>query len=253
VVVGAGSYGAYAAFTGPPEGTPVQFAPSTMAIPPVPGTPLEVAQGIAARLPSLGEVRQDGPVFRVTVQVDSVDDGSSWARADWEGRLFGGALMDQLTANGDLPKGFNVDIIAEANGRTKDLGEGLGEVVAGQRFLDPDPGLVEIITAEAKSLGFEDTTVSFVEPLQKALVIITHATDPVAAVEAFQQNETWRTLLGGADPRDFEGVYLEIRDPAEDPIYISGGAHRAGVGMRWARDDVRYLLPGSPPNPTTGS
>jgi hypothetical protein len=70
----------------------------------------------------------------------------------------------------------------------------------------------------------------------KALVIITHTDDPAASIEALQHDEAWRPILDGAEPNDFEGIYLEVSDergprrPVRRSASVEGGRRRVGAG-----------------------
>lgn len=231
------------------DGAPVQFAPQTGSVPLVAGTPAEVVTALAARLPLVSNARvvttaipaedgssANGLVLKYDLLVPSFG-GASIAKASWEGDLLTGAVLDEYATRGLGSLAEAEATLVDPSGAEQPIGGGFGNVVPNQVFNDVPSSFGAQVAAAAGQFGLTHVSVTTIQGLQAAPVIIGTTNQPQSTVSALEQPSAVDTLLGGP-PTQFEGTYLEVRDTAGNPIYIAATAARNGSSTVWADPSV---------------
>jgi hypothetical protein len=230
----------------PPDGSPMQLAPSTGQVPVVSGTPSAVVTALAAHLPLVsnaavvsttipGEGNNPGTQgLEVTydLHVKSTQ-GPDIAQALWEGDLLVGAIADEYAA-----RGFGQIVAAAATLVTPDgardpIGGGVGEVVRNQVFNAVPSDIGTTISSAARGVGLHSVSVATIRGLQDAVVIHAVSNNPASDVAVLQKQGGLDALLQQS-PANFEGAYLEIDNTAGSPVYIVATAPRDGSGTSWS-------------------
>jgi hypothetical protein len=242
------------------DGAAVQFAPQTGSVPTLPGTPAEVVDALAARLPLVAHAHvvttaisnedgssTNGLVLEYDVLVPSFD-GAAVAKASWEGDLLTGAVVDEYAARGFGSLSEALATLVDPSGARRAIGGGFGAVVPNQVFNNVPSSMGAQVAAAAGKLGLTDVSFSTVQGLQESPVIVATTNRPQSAVSSLEQPTVVDALLG-ALPTQFEGTYLEVRDSAGNPIYIATTAARDGSSMVWTDPSVAAAGdPGINPN-----
>jgi hypothetical protein len=170
-------------------------------------------------------------------RVATPDDGPGAIKAIWQADLVAGALREELYANG-MPSLYNDVITVQLpDGRTEDIGGGVGNVAYGQVFATTTPDEIEARTlASARSADLDVVRMEVFSALQAAPALTVRAQNPEAMIR--NPLKAMRTAFG-TDPATFEGVYFEVRDASDDsPVLIEAGSFRTGVGHEWIRPDL---------------
>ena len=235
---------------GPPDGIPVQLAPArgTLTVPT--GTPAEVVNALAQRLPLVrsasvstkaipGEeagTSTEGLVLEYELRVRAME-SSAIPEALWQGNLLVGAVADAFAS-----RGFGAISEARASlvtpqGEVRGTSAGIGLVVRDQVFADFPADVKSSIEKVAPLFGLRDIRVSYVEGLQRAIVITATTDHPKRDVTHLVYRRGLDRLLGRRST-DFEGAYLEVRDSAGATVFAAGRASRNGAGLSWAKPEL---------------
>ncbi len=172
--------------------------------------------------------------------VSAPDEGPGALRAVWEVDLAAGAIRDARDAQGDsLLFASQIDVLLPDGTTIPAAFGGTGEVAFAQFFKNPTDEVISKHVSEvaaAFDLAVESLDVVRVE--QAAPMVILTTKDPVKTVSGL--SDLVDSLFG---PADYEGFYLEVRDPQGPAIAISTSAFRAGAGRLWIAPQWRQGLP----------
>ena len=258
----AGALSTIGGSSGPPGFTPVQRAQTTGPSASAAGIDATTLAGALQQLRArLGDQRIATAEVRslpttasnaggetALLTVDASGPGAPAIRATWEGELIAGALRDVAAERGLGPlDNFQISL-HYPDGSITPNDSGFGNVVRSQRFdASPPPVIERRIRTGLVDAGLTPISISFVSALQTSPVVIAQADKPKAVVQASEDAHYWSEILGG-DFQNYEGYYLELRDPAGKPFLISTSANRAGSSTGWIRPDLnpRPLANGIP-------
>jgi hypothetical protein len=228
----------------PGDGAPVQFAPQRGQIPFLAGSASDVLKVIASRLPLVANARlvteaipgeegssTTGNVLEYDLLVPGFN-GAAIAKASWEGDLLTGALIDEYAARGLGSIVETNATLVDPSGARQPIGGGFGNVVSDQIFASVPNSLADQVAAGAAQFGLHSVSLSRVQGLQEAPVIVATTDQPRETASALEQPSALASLLGGP-PSMYEGLYIEVRDTSGAPVYIAATASRAGASTVW--------------------
>lgn len=191
---------------------------------------------LVAAKASAPEASNGRPGIRLDIEVKgaSAADGGFLA-STWQADLAQGVIAERLAGDSgnlaDTISEVHIEFI-DGTGARSEIPSGVGDLQPGQRFGDPaitDDQARAALTAAAEKFGVTVLEARILHPLDRAAYVVVELPDEHALdgkFEAFRQ-----ALLH--DPKAFEGLYLEIRDPHGAPLARGSVAFRSGAGRIW--------------------
>lgn len=177
-----------------------------------------------------------GKWLYLTVRLPSQD--AAALRSVWEGHVIIAAVREEMHAAG-MPPLVGVEMLGLLpDGRTLNLGAGIGRGAHGQIFSgDSEARIRSRITQAAPLAGLELKSVSVLTPRQAAPAVVVVAED-AAMVKHFvdRPHELMRTVVG--PPGTYEATYLELRDPDGKIVSVRASTYRTGVSETYLRQGL---------------
>jgi len=147
----------------------------------------------------------------------------------WEADLLQGDLAELIGSDSDLGNSIAGSTIQldGSDGSTAEAPSGSGDIARGQVFrtLASPAQLVTDAMETIRSFGLQPNEVRLLHPLSYALSVI-------ATVPDLSKTDNLATRLSSAllgSPYEFEGLYLELRDPSGSVLFQGSSAFRSGV------------------------
>lgn len=246
---------AVAATTPAPGIVPVPTSPYGKDVfSPISGSLQTVVDTLGKRLPSYLGLVEDGTTMNLRLAVPAVTPPHV-NLGEWQGALLLGALLDQLSANGDKP-GTTSELapvtavmieLEDPQGNRFESG-GTGNAVREQRFAQEGEDAIRAqLTRGAEELGITIDDVQFVYVMQQSVAVFARTSGDVRPlVDRFQFGDAFDVLLG-KNPGRFEGWYFELADSAGRGVYVRWFAGRAASSATWLTDDLFDLHTSHPP------
>jgi len=191
--------------------------------------------------PPSGWARANLPWLHFTVRVPAMKEGLD-IEPQWQADLIEGAVADLSGANADQAQNLGGSVVSAQlpDGTVvSDIGGGIGDVVHGQAFSSANDATLRAYVGQVLAeYGLDAVEVSTVRAFGVAPSVVAIAHD----VSAFApQYKGFVDSLVGSPPV-YEGYYVEIRDPAGNPVLRASAAFRTGAGRLWIdpRNDGQF-------------
>jgi hypothetical protein len=200
----------------------------------------EVALGLPPGCPADCPDPEKPVATWLELTVRAPDQGPGRVRAYWEGLLAAGAFRDESYARG-LPEVLGKTINVMYPDGTVERGP---ETVISQPMLhniaQSSTSTIEtLFTDGAKRANVRIESLTFLQPMRQATALIISASDAKSLV---QHRDEFLNDLAGDIAYDenplVEGILIEVRDDAGQPITSSAYSVRTGEGLGWTRPDL---------------
>lgn len=158
-------------------------------------------------------------------------------RAAWNADLVQGVVAEAFVQRG-LPPIVGSKISGEMpDGKSVDLGGGMGDIQPGQSYSDAgDAAITQWISGLLPQWNLSLDTIDIVRAGQPAPAVVVTSPDPAATVAA--ATSIVNTLFGQNDPL-YEGFFFQVDDPSGEPVLVAAAAYRTGAGHYWVAPSLQ--------------
>ena len=174
-----------------------------------------------------------GKWIYITVKLPSTD--AAALRPVWEGHVVVAAVREEMHAAG-MPPLVGVEMLGVLpDGRSLNLGAGIGHAAPGQIFSNESGAQIRSrITAAAARARLNLKSLSVLIPRQAAPAVVVAAKDGETLQRFLDRpHELMRAVIG--PPGSYEATYLELRDSEGEIVSVRASTYRTGVSETYVR------------------